>query len=58
MLAGIKENQDSASDLGEVDGTRLSFLPQETVKLGRYMKQVFSGIEHRALSTVITDKSK
>lgn len=52
MLAGIKENQDSASDLGEVNGTRLSLLPQETVKLDKYRKQVFSGIEHRPLRTV------
>ena len=58
MLAGIKENHDSASDLGEVNGTRRSLLPQGTVKLDKYTKQVFPGIEHRPLSTVITDKSK
>ena len=57
-MAGIKKNKDSASYLGEVNATRLSLLPQETVKLDKYTKQVFSGIEHRPLGTVITDKSK
>ena len=42
MLAGIKENHDSASDLGEVNGTRRSLLPQGTVKLDKYTKQYFS----------------